>query len=109
MTCMTCGFEERQEANFCSHCGRVMAWRVYPGYGARLMRPQEGRMIAGVCAGLAQHYGWDVSLTRILLVLAVLCTGLPLVAYLIAWIVIPNAPYMMVMPAAPQPAGTMSR
>src|ERR1700761_401327 len=95
MTCLTCGFDERAEANFCSQCGRVMAARTYPGYSARLMRPRESRMIAGVCAGLAEHYGWDASIVRILLVLSVLLgAGLPIVAYLAAWIVIPNAPYL---------------
>lgn len=117
MTCLTCGFEERAEANFCSQCGRVMAARMYPGYTARLMRPRQGRMIAGVCAGLADHYGWDVSAVRILLVLSLLLgAGLPLVAYLAAWIVIPNAPYLLPMgfvyppqTAAAQPAGTMGQ
>ena len=120
MTCSTCGREERAEANFCSHCGRVLAWRVNPAsfasgsyapFGMKLTRPREGRMIAGVCAGLADHYGWDVSLVRILLVVSMFLGGLPVVAYLAAWIVIPNAPYLL--PAgvyAPQgAAGTMGQ
>ncbi len=53
-------------------------------------------MIAGVCVGVANHYGWDASLVRILLVLSVVFgAGLPVVAYLAAWIVIPNAPYLL--------------
>ena len=115
MTCSTCGLEERAEANFCSNCGRVLAWRVNPAalppaalYGTQLTRPREGRMVAGVCAGLSVHYGWDVSLVRILLVLSIFVTaGTPL----IAWIVIPNAPYLLPasVPYAPQQAGTMGR
>ncbi len=88
-----------------------MAWRVNPGYGSRLERPREGRMVAGVCQGLAVHYGWDVSLVRILMLLSIVFTGVPIVAYLVAWIVIPSGPYLL--PAGmytPQgAAGTMSR
>ena len=109
MTCSTCGREERAEANFCSNCGRVLAWRVNPAavppvnYATRLQRPREGRMIAGVCAGLAEHYGWDASLVRIILVLSILLgAGAPLIAYLAAWIVIPNAPFLL--PAYAYPA-----
>jgi phage shock protein C len=53
-------------------------------------------MIAGVCAGLAQRYGWDVVVVRLVVVLIVLFgCGTPLIAYLIAWIVMPNGPYVM--------------
>ena len=56
-----------------------------------LYRPREGRMVAGVCAGFAQRFGWDVPIVRLVLVLAALFgAGTPLVAYLIAWVVIPN-------------------
>jgi phage shock protein C len=61
----------------------------------RLTRPRYGRVIAGVCAGFAQHYGWDVVLVRILLcVLVLFGCGTPIIAYLIAWIVMPNEPYI---------------
>lgn len=122
MICSTCGRDERTDANFCSQCGRVLAWRVNPAavppgplYGTQLQRPHEGRMVAGVCAGLALHYGWDVSLLRILLLLSLFVTaGVTVVAYLAAWIVMPKALYLLPagMPygtyPAP-PAGTMGR
>jgi phage shock protein C len=50
-------------------------------------------MIAGVCAGFALHYGWDLNLVRILtVVIAFFSGGLGLVAYLAAWVIIPEAP-----------------
>jgi phage shock protein C len=59
-----------------------------------LVRPREGRVIAGVCAGFAQAYRWDPIIVRIVLCLIVLCgAGTPIIAYIIAWIVMPNAPY----------------
>jgi len=50
-------------------------------------------MIAGVCAGFAQHYGWDLNVVRILTAFLAVFTGVGAVAYLVAWVVIPEAPY----------------
>jgi phage shock protein C len=52
-------------------------------------------MIAGVCSGLALHYGWDLSLVRVVCALMILLTGVGLFAYLAAWIIIPEAPYTL--------------
>jgi phage shock protein C len=93
-------------ARFCSNCGRaVMGPPVYPPR-TRLVRPLYGRAIAGVCAGFAQEYGWDVVLIRILLCVVVFFgCGMPILAYLIAWIVMPNEPFFFPMqPSGPQPA-----
>jgi len=61
-----------------------------------------GRQIAGVCLALSQTYGWDVTAVRIIAVLAfLLSSGLIGVAYLAAWIGIPEEP--MEMPGAYPP------
>jgi phage shock protein C len=58
-----------------------------------LIRPRIGRQIAGVCVGLAQTYGWDVALVRILTVVGFFCTGgMVAIAYLACWIGIPEEP-----------------
>ena len=55
-----------------------------------------GRQIAGVCIGVAQANGWDVTLVRILTVVGCLFTsGLVGVAYLAGWIGIPEEPIAM--------------
>lgn len=57
------------------------------------MRPRAGRQIAGVCAGLSQAYGWDISLVRIITVLSCLLTGgMVGVAYIAGWVGIPEEP-----------------
>ena len=57
----------------------------------RLVRRSDDRMIGGVCAGLADHLGLDVTLVRVLTVLlAVVGFGSVIVAYLVAWVLIPN-------------------
>lgn len=58
----------------------------------RLVRRTDDKMIAGVCSGLATHFGVDVTLVRLLTVVAfVLGFGSVGVAYLIAWVVVPKA------------------
>ncbi|GAA5212539.1 PspC domain-containing protein [Microbacterium kyungheense] len=55
-----------------------------------LMRPRQGRLIAGVCAAIANRFGWNVTLVRVLTAIAVIFFGLSLWAYIILWILIPN-------------------
>lgn len=55
-----------------------------------LRRPRSGRMIGGVCAALARRFGWDVSLVRVLAVVSIVLPGPQVLAYLIAWAIIPN-------------------
>lgn len=56
----------------------------------RLYRSVEDRMIAGVAGGLAKYFDVDVALVRLLWVLAVFIGGGGLLAYIVAWIVIPE-------------------
>ncbi|HWM32871.1 MAG TPA: PspC domain-containing protein [Pseudolysinimonas sp.] len=56
---------------------------------ADLRRPRSGRIIGGVCAALAHRFGWDVTVVRLIVVLSILLPGPQVIAYLIAWVVIP--------------------
>jgi phage shock protein PspC (stress-responsive transcriptional regulator) len=57
----------------------------------QLRRSRSDRMIAGVCAGVAQYLRVDPTLVRVgLAVLAIITWGVALLAYVIAWIVIPE-------------------
>jgi phage shock protein PspC (stress-responsive transcriptional regulator) len=56
-----------------------------------LVRPRVGRKIAGVCLGFAEYTDLDVTLVRLVMVLlGILAFPLGEIAYLIAWIVIPE-------------------
>lgn len=57
---------------------------------AELSRPQSGRIIGGVCAALARRFGWDVTIVRILAVLSILLPGPQVIAYIVAWVLIPS-------------------
>ena len=58
---------------------------------SRLTR-SNNRVIAGVCAGLAEWLGWDIALVRVLYILvSVFSAGFPgVLAYIILWIVMPE-------------------
>jgi phage shock protein C len=62
------------------------------GNGAKvLVRSRNGRMVAGVCAGAAEYFGIDVTLVRVLVaVVAVITGGVGVLAYLAAWVIIPE-------------------
>jgi phage shock protein C len=56
-----------------------------------LVRSRKGRMVAGICAGIADYYGLDVTLVRlIVVVVSVITGGTGVLAYLAAWMIIPD-------------------
>lgn len=55
-----------------------------------LIRPQQGRIVAGVCSAVAHRFGWSVTSVRVLTALAVLLFGLSLWVYILLWIIIPS-------------------
>ena len=64
------------------------------GHGAapakKLVRRREGRLVAGVCAGLSAYFGIDVNLVRVGFAVFTIFWGLGALIYLIAWAVIPE-------------------
>ena len=58
----------------------------------RLTRRTDDRMVAGICSGLAEYLDLDVTLVRVLTVVAaVLSLCAVLVGYLVAWVLVPRA------------------
>jgi phage shock protein PspC (stress-responsive transcriptional regulator) len=55
----------------------------------RLTRMEEGRMIAGVCAGLGRYLGIDATIVRIIFVLLALFAMGGVLLYLILWLIMP--------------------
>jgi len=60
-------------------------------YDKKLTR-SHNQVIAGVCAGIAEYFGWDVSLVRILyLIISIISAAFPgIIVYIILWIVMPE-------------------
>jgi phage shock protein C len=67
-----------------------------------LVRPQEGRMIAGVCAGLGRRFGIDPWIARLLFVLILFVVpGSQILVYPLAWILMPAEKPAWQAPATP--------
>jgi len=59
----------------------------------KLYRSKKDKMLAGVCAGVAEYFGTDISIIRLVWVLATIFTAFcGLIAYIIAAIIIPEDP-----------------
>lgn len=62
-----------------------------PGAGKKLRRIVAQKKIAGVCAGFAEYFDTDISLMRIIwIALLLLPPSIGLIAYIIAWVVLPR-------------------
>jgi phage shock protein C len=59
--------------------------------GRRLKR-SPNKMIAGVCAGIAEYFGWDVTLFRVVyVVFSIISVAFPgILVYLVLWVVMPR-------------------
>lgn len=55
-----------------------------------LVRPTDRKMIAGVCAGIADRFGWSTGLVRILFVVSLCIPGPQVLIYLGLWILMPS-------------------
>ena len=58
----------------------------------KLYRSKSNRMIAGVCAGLAEYLNIDVSIIRILWALIALTAGVGVLLYIVCAFVVPEKP-----------------
>lgn len=58
----------------------------------RLYRSRTDRMLAGVCGGIADYLGADPTVVRIVTVVVALLPGPAILAYLAAWLLIPEEP-----------------
>ena len=56
----------------------------------QLARPRRGKMIAGVCAGLARRFGWSPTTVRLLFIVSCVLPGPQFLIYLVLWVIMPE-------------------
>ncbi len=72
-----------------------------------LVRPEEGRVLGGVCAGLGRRFGIDPWPARLLfLLVTVAVPGSPIVFYPVLWILMPSEVTVTVRPTSAPPTAT---
>jgi phage shock protein PspC (stress-responsive transcriptional regulator) len=102
MTCVRCQRDISENAVYCEACGAPQrGTAALPWSARRLTRAKADAKIAGVCAGFADHFGVDVTLVRALWVIFSVVPGAVVggvIAYLLAWIVMPEGPATRVAP-----------
>lgn len=118
MYCSHCGQQVETGSRFCPACGTPVpegAASPSEAYGAagavpppppmgssfftpktaKLVRPRSPRAIAGVCAAFALHYGWDLTLVRVITAVVSLFWGVGVLVYIVCWIAIPDGQYAL--------------
>jgi phage shock protein PspC (stress-responsive transcriptional regulator) len=92
MTCTQCRREIEAESAFCPHCGASIDTASAAAPRRLTRRSSEGRL-GGVCAGIAEFLRVDVTLVRLVwVILSIVPGGIfgGIVAYIAAWIVMPD-------------------
>jgi len=85
--CPYCAEQIRAEAVKCRHCGSRLDGRLLP---VEWERVEDGKMIAGVCTGIAEQFDVSVTVVRLAFVLSFLLGfGLALPIYAVLWVIMP--------------------
>lgn len=55
------------------------------------LKRSKNQLVAGVCAGIAEYFGWDVTLVRVAYaILSIVSAGFPgLLIYIACWVIMP--------------------
>lgn len=55
----------------------------------RLYKVEKGKMVAGVCGGIAEYFDMDPTIVRLIFIILVCCVGTGVLAYIVAAIIMP--------------------
>jgi phage shock protein C len=88
--CPYCAEEIQDAAVKCRYCGSMIEM---PALAGDWYRKRQGKMIGGVCAGLAAQFGVSVTVLRLALVILTLFGfGGGIIVYVTLWVIMPYEP-----------------
>ncbi len=82
-------FEKAQESSDRSNTGSAAAFNTTETH-RRLYRDENEKIIGGVCSGLANYFGIDIVVVRIIFVLLGIGFGFGIITYLVLWVAVPS-------------------
>jgi phage shock protein C len=100
MICSHCQREIADFSNYCNFCGTAQRPDTPR---KRLMRSVTDYKIAGVCGGIAAYLDLDSTFVRLIWAVITVIPGMivgGVVAYLLAWLIIPREPRPEAAPSA---------
>ena len=98
MMCSHCQRDISDSSNFCSYCG---ARQRPTGVSRRLMRSAVDSKLGGVCGGIGEYFDVDPTMVRLLWAVLSVVPGAfvgGVLAYILAWTIVPNAPLPFAAP-----------
>lgn len=102
---MLCPYCRTETAPGAIRCPACTSWMTERPPAREWTRAREGRMIAGVCRGLSNRFGFPSAAVRLVFLLSILAGGWGLVAYVALWIAMPQEP-LLLPPASYRPSAT---
>lgn len=88
--CPYCAEDIHDDAVKCRYCGSLLDGSAL---SRTWYRSRRGKMLAGVCAGLAEQFGISVTALRLAVVLLTLLgAGWGIIIYIVLWVIMPYRP-----------------
>ncbi|BDG02573.1 PspC domain-containing protein [Anaeromyxobacter oryzae] len=103
---MLCPYCRTENADGATRCAACTSWMVERPPAREWTRARQGRLIGGVCRGLANRFGLPIAAVRLAFLLSIAVGGWGLLVYVALWIAMPLEPLLLPPAAIERPPET---